>query len=149
MTFTSHMDAALAEARAAAQRGEVPVGAVLVGPGGAVVAAAGNRTANWATLRRMPKSSRSARPVRRLAQSVLSAMTYTSRWNLARCAPAPFPRPALHGLYYGADDPKSGGVAHGAQVFSHPQSHHVPEVYEGIGARDAEELLKSFFADKR
>ncbi|MFZ1727558.1 MAG: nucleoside deaminase, partial [Albidovulum sp.] len=52
-------------------------------------------------------------------------------------------------LYYGAADPKSGGVDHGARVFSHPQCHHVPEVYEGIGAGEAAELLKKFFAGRR
>ncbi|MCE8472495.1 nucleoside deaminase, partial [Rhodovulum sulfidophilum] len=52
-------------------------------------------------------------------------------------------------LYYGAADPKSGGVAHGAQVFRHPQSHHVPEIYDGIGASEAEALLRAFFAGRR
>ena len=52
-------------------------------------------------------------------------------------------------LYYGAADPKSGGVAVGARVFAHPQCHHVPEVYDGIGAVEAEALLKSFFAERR
>jgi cytidine deaminase len=52
-------------------------------------------------------------------------------------------------LYYGAADPKSGGVAVGARVFSHPQCHHAPEVYDGIGAAEAEALLKGFFAQKR
>ena len=52
-------------------------------------------------------------------------------------------------LYYGASDPKSGGVAVGARVFTHPQCHHVPEVYDGIGSAEAEALLKAFFAAKR
>ena len=52
-------------------------------------------------------------------------------------------------IYYGAADPKSCGVAQGPRVFSHPQCHHVPEVYDGIGARAAEELLKAFFAGLR
>ena len=52
-------------------------------------------------------------------------------------------------LYYGAADPKSGGVAHGARVFSHPQSHHVPEIYDGIAAAEAEALLKAFFRARR
>ena len=52
-------------------------------------------------------------------------------------------------LYYGASDPKSGGVAVGARVFTHPQCHHVPEVYDGIGAAEAEAMLKAFFAAKR
>ena len=52
-------------------------------------------------------------------------------------------------LYYGASDPKSGGVAQGARVFTHPQCHHVPDVFDGIGGTDAEALLKDFFAAKR
>ena len=52
-------------------------------------------------------------------------------------------------LYYGAADPKSGGVAHGARVFSHPQAHHAPEVVDGVGAQEAESILKDFFAARR
>jgi cytidine deaminase len=52
-------------------------------------------------------------------------------------------------VYYGAADPKSGGVAHGARVFAHPQCHHVPEVYDGIAAAESADLLKRFFAERR
>ena len=52
-------------------------------------------------------------------------------------------------LYYGADDPKSGGVAHGARVFNHAQAHHKPEVYPGMAEEDAAALLKAFFASRR
>ncbi len=52
-------------------------------------------------------------------------------------------------LYYGAADPKSGGVAQGPRVFAHPQCHHVPEVYDGIGGDEAGDLLRAFFAGKR
>ncbi len=52
-------------------------------------------------------------------------------------------------LYYGASDPKSGGVAQGARVYAHPQCHHVPEVYDGLAAPEAEMLLKEFFAARR
>ncbi len=52
-------------------------------------------------------------------------------------------------LYYGAADPKSGGVAQGARVFAHPQCHHAPEVYDGIAAEAAAALLRGFFADRR
>ena len=52
-------------------------------------------------------------------------------------------------LYYGADDSKSGGVAHGARVFTHPQAHHVPEVYDGVGAAAAAALLRDFFTHRR
>lgn len=52
-------------------------------------------------------------------------------------------------LYYGAADPKSGGVAHGARVFAHPQAHHQPEIYDGLAARESEALLRAFFAARR
>jgi len=52
-------------------------------------------------------------------------------------------------LYYGADDPKSGGVAHGARVFVHSQAHHAPDVYDGIAAEEAAALLRDFFAARR
>lgn len=52
-------------------------------------------------------------------------------------------------VYYGAADPKSGGIAQGPRIFSHPQCHHVPEVYDGISAPEAEALLKDFFAQRR
>lgn len=55
----------------------------------------------------------------------------------------------LRRVYYGAEDRKSGGVAHGARVFSHPQCHHVPEVYDGVSAAEAERLLVDFFAARR
>ena len=52
-------------------------------------------------------------------------------------------------LYFGAADPKSGGVLHGARVFEQPQTHHVPEIYDGICAQDSEDLLRAFFGAKR
>jgi tRNA(adenine34) deaminase len=52
-------------------------------------------------------------------------------------------------IYYGASDPKSGGVAHGARVFSHPQAHHKPEVYDGISGAACEQVLREFFALRR
>jgi tRNA(Arg) A34 adenosine deaminase TadA len=55
----------------------------------------------------------------------------------------------LKAVYFGASDPKSGGVLHGARVFAHPQAHHAPEVYDGISAAACEEVLTAFFAAKR
>ena len=52
-------------------------------------------------------------------------------------------------VYYGAADPKSGGIAQGPRIFAHPQCHHVPEVYDGIAAEEAAELLRLFFAERR
>jgi tRNA(adenine34) deaminase len=66
----------------------------------------------------------------------------------AMCAAA-ISHARIRRLYYGADDPKSGGVAHGARVFSHATCHHKPEVYSGIGAEQSAALLKDFFARRR
>lgn len=149
MTFTSHMDLALAEARAAAARGEVPVGAVVVAPGGAVVARAGNRTRELhdptahAELLALRAACAAAGSERLIGHDL-----YVTLEPCPMCAAAiGFSRIAR--LYYGAADPKSGGVEQGARVFAHPQCHHAPEVYGGIGARAAEELLRGFFALRR
>ena len=142
------MDAALVEARAAAERGEVPVGAVVV-LGERVLARAGNRTRELAD----PTAHAEMLAIR-------EACRVTGSERLAGCdlyvtlEPCPMCAAAISAarigrLYYGAADPKSGGVAVGARVFSHPQCHHVPEVYDGIGAGEAEALLKRFFADRR
>ncbi|MEL7258041.1 MAG: nucleoside deaminase [Pseudomonadota bacterium] len=149
MTFTSHMDIALEEARAAAARGEVPVGAVVADPKGRIVAQAGNRTrelcdatahAEILALRAACAAARSER---------LPGYTLTvSLEPCAMCAMA-IAHARIARLYYGASDPKSGGVEHGARIFTHPQTHHVPEVFEGIAAKEAEILLKTFFATRR
>ena len=139
------MDRALAEARAAGSRGEVPVGAVIVDPDGAVAAAAGNRTRELAD----PTAHAEMLALRAACAAAGSERLpghalYVTLEPCAMCAAAiGFAR--ISRLYYGAADPKSGGVAHGAQVFAHPQAHHVPEVYDGIGADDSESLLRSFF----
>lgn len=149
MSFTSHMDQALEEARAAARRGEVPVGAVLVSPTGRVVAAAGNRTrelsdptahAEILALR----AACAAAGSERLPGHVL----YVTLEPCAMCAAA-IAAARINRLCYGAPDPKSGGVAHGARVFTHPQSHHAPEVVDGIAGEEAAALLRDFFRDRR
>ncbi|MEP4036001.1 MULTISPECIES: nucleoside deaminase [unclassified Pseudophaeobacter] len=147
--FKSHMDAALAEARAAAARGEVPVGAVLVDPEGAIVARAGNRT------RELSDPTAHAE-ILVLRQACAAGKTerlqgfdlYVTLEPCAMCAAA-IAAARIRRVYYGASDPKSGGVAHGACVFSHPQAHHAPEVYEGIAEVDAAELLREFFSQRR
>jgi cytidine deaminase len=149
MEFVSHMQTALDEARAAADRGEVPVGAVVVGPDGQVVAQAGNRTRelNDPTAHAEMLAIRAA--CDKLGQERLTGHDlYVTLEPCPMCAAAiSFAR--IRRLYYGAGDPKSGGVAHGARVFAHPQCHHVPEIYDGIAAAQAEALLKDFFAEKR
>lgn len=149
MSFRSHMDMALAEARSAAGRGEVPVGAVVVGPGGEVVARAGNRTRemNDPTAHAEMLAIREA--AGRLGSERLPGCDlYVTLEPCPMCAAAiSFAR--IGRLYYGAADPKSGGVAQGPRVFSHPQAHHVPEVYDGIAGDEAAELLKGFFKGRR
>jgi tRNA(adenine34) deaminase len=148
MTFTSHMDAAMAEAIAAGDRGEVPVGAVIVGPQG-VVAKAGNRTRelNDPTAHAEVLTIRAA--CQALGQERLSGYDlYVTLEPCPMCAAA-ISNARIGRLYYGASDPKSGGVAQGPRVFSHAQCHHKPEVYDGIGAAASEALLRDFFAKKR
>jgi tRNA(adenine34) deaminase len=149
MTFRSHMDAALAEARAAAARGEVPVGAVLVSPDGRILAAAGNRTRELAD----PTAHAELLAIREAARAqgserLTGCDLYVTLEPCPMCAAA-IGQARIARLYYGAADPKSGGVAHGPRIFAHPQSHHVPEVYDGIGAEEAARLLRTFFAERR
>jgi len=147
--FLSHMDAALDEARAAAARGEVPVGAVVVGPDGRVIARAGNR------MRELTDPTAHAEML-----AIRAACAATGSERLPGCdlyvtlEPCPACAAAISAariarLYYGAPDPKSGGVAQGPRVFEHPQAHHKPEVYDGIGEAEAAALLKAFFAARR
>jgi tRNA(adenine34) deaminase len=147
--FVSHMEAALAEARAAGARGEVPVGAVIVAPGGQMVARAGNRTRELAD----PTAHAEMLAIRAACAAVGSERLvghdlYVTLEPCPMCAAAiGFAR--IGRLYYGAADPKSGGVAQGARVFAQPQCHHAPEVYDGIGAAQSEALLRDFFGQRR
>lgn len=149
MVFRSHMDAALIEARDAAARGEVPVGAVVVSSSGEIVARAGNRTRelNDPTAHAEVLAIREA--CRVLGQERLGGYDlYVTLEPCPMCAGAiSFAR--IRRLYFGADDPKSGGVTVGARVFAQPQCHHVPEVYDGLAANEAEALLRKFFAERR
>ncbi len=147
--FTTFMDQALEEARAAGARGEVPVGAVLVDAQGQVVARAGNRTRELSD----PSAHAEMLVIRQgCAAAGSERLTghdlYVTLEPCAMCA-AVIAAARIGRLYYGAADEKSGGVGQGARVFSHSQCHHVPEVYDGIGARESEGLLKAFFAGRR
>jgi len=142
------MEAALAEARAAALRGEVPVGAVLVRDGVAL-AAAGNRveelgdpTAHAEML--AIRAAAAALGDKRLAECDL----YVSLEPCAMCAAA-ISLARLRRLYFAAYDPKGGGVEHGARVFAHPTCHHRPEIYGGIRESEAGEILREFFRERR
>ena len=148
MDFRSFMHIALDEARAAADRGEVPVGAVIAGPNG-VVAQAGNRTRELHD----PTAHAEVLAIRAactsLGQERLAGYDlYVTLEPCPMCAAA-ISNARIGRLYYGAADPKSGGIAQGPRIFGHPQCHHVPEVYDGLDARASEDLLKSFFASKR
>ncbi len=149
MVFRSYMDIALIEARAAGDRGEVPVGAVLVDPQGRVVARDGNRTRELSD----PTAHAEVLVIRAACAATGSERLpghdlYVTLEPCAFCAGV-IAAARIARLYYGASDPKSGGVAHGARVFSHPQAHHAPEVYDGIGAAEAQELLEGFFRERR
>ncbi|MBD3662649.1 nucleoside deaminase [Sulfitobacter aestuariivivens] len=149
MTFRSYMDVALQEARAAGARGEVPVGAAIADATGTLVAKAGNRTRelNDPTAHAEVLAIRAACAAAGSERLVGHAL-YVTLEPCAMCAAA-ISAARIARLYYGAADPKSGGVAQGAKVFSHPQCHHVPEVFDGIAGAEAESLLKTFFAQKR
>lgn len=146
----AYMDLALAEAEKAAAAGEVPVGAVLVdGGSGVVLAAAHNRvdtdhdpTAHAEML--VIRSVAAARGEKRLASCDL----YVTLEPCPMCAQAiAFAR--LRRLYYGAADPKGGGVEHGPRIFTQPTCHHRPEVYGGFEERRAAALLQTFFQARR
>jgi tRNA(Arg) A34 adenosine deaminase TadA len=140
---------ALAEAEAAGARGEVPVGAVVVGADGAMLARAGNRMRELAD----PTAHAEMLAIRQACATVRSerldgADLYVTLEPCAMCAAAAsFAR--IRRLYFGAGDPKGGGVEHGPRIFSQPTCHHAPEVYGGIEETRAGELLRAFFARRR
>lgn len=150
MRFAPHMDVALAEARAAFARAETPVGAAVVDPAtGRVVAAAGNRTRelNDPTAHAEILAIRAACAA--LGSDRLTALDlYVTLEPCAMCAGA-ISAARIARLCYGAADPKSGGVDHGARVFIHPQTHHKPEVWSGIAERESSALMRAFFAERR
>jgi tRNA(Arg) A34 adenosine deaminase TadA len=143
------MALALAEARAAASRGEVPVGAVVLGPDGRVLAAAGNRveeladpTAHAELLALRAAAARRGEP--RLPDCDL----------VVTLEPCPMCAAAIslfrvRRLVFGAYDPKGGGVEHGPRVFAHPTCHHRPEIVGGVAEAEAAALLRDFFAARR
>ena len=149
MAFTSFMQIALKEARAAAQRGEVPVGAVVVSAEGQIVARAGNRMRETCD----PSAHAELLAIREacaeLGQERLSGHDlYVTLEPCAMCAGL-IAAARIRRLYYAAPDLKSGGVEHGARVFNHPQSHHKPEVYPNISEAESQQLLKEFFNNIR
>jgi tRNA(adenine34) deaminase len=148
MPQASFMDLAIAEAHAARAAGEVPVGCVVVRDG-TVIARAGNRTLRD----KDPTAHAEVLAIRQAAAAIgterlVDCDLHVTLEPCTMCAAAiSFAR--LRRLYYGAADPKGGGVDHGVRFFSSPTCHHRPEVYGGIGEGEATAMLKDFFGDLR
>jgi len=148
MTRPDFMGMALDEARLAAARGEVPVGAVL-SDGNTVVAKAGNRTRELGD----PTAHAEMLVIReaaaaRGAERLTGLDLYVTLEPCAMCAAAiSFAR--IRRLYFGASDDKGGAVVSGVRFYASPTCHHAPEIYAGIGETDAAELLRGFFRERR
>ena len=142
------MELALAEARDAAGRGEVPVGAVVVRDG-TVIARAGNRTLEL----RDPTAHAEILAIRMACEALgserlIGCDLHVTLEPCPMCAGAiSFAR--IRRLYFGASDPKGGAVESGVRLYAQPICHHVPEVYGGIGESDAAMLLRDFFRERR
>jgi tRNA(adenine34) deaminase len=146
--MASFMDQALEEARAARDRGEVPVGCVIV-HNGAVVARAGNRTlvAHDPTAHAEIVAIRAAGAALG-SERLVDCDLYVTLEPCTMCAAAiSFAR--IRRLYYGAADPKGGAVESGVRFFASPTCHHAPEVYSAVGETEAATLLKDFFKVRR
>ena len=143
------MDRALQQARLAAERGEVPIGAVIVGPDGVVLAEAGNRTeADRDPTAHAEMLAIRAAASRLGASRLIDCDLHVTLEPCPMCAQAiSFAR--IRRVYYGASDPKGGGIEHGPRIFSQPTCHHRPEVYPGIAEREAGEILREFFRERR
>lgn len=144
-----HMARALALAANAARAGEVPVGAVIVGADGAVLADAANatRVAHDPTAHAELLAIRAA-ATRVGADRLVGASLWVTLEPCAMCAGA-ISWARIARLYYAAPDPKSGAVVHGPRLFGQPTTHHAPEVYGGIGEAQSAALLRDFFAERR
>jgi len=148
VAMNSFMEMALQEARAAGERGEVPVGCVLVS-GGKVIARAGNRT----IADRDPTAHAEMIAIRHAAHRLGSERldgcdVYVTLEPCAMCAAAlSFAR--IRRLYYGASDPKGGAVENGVKFFASASCHHRPEIYGGLAEAAAGDLLKEFFKARR
>jgi len=148
--FTTYMDIALSEARLAAARGETPVGAVIIDPAdGSIVAKNGNRTRE----QHDPTAHAEVLVIReacknRGSERLPDLDLYVTLEPCPICA-ATISAARIARVYYGATDPKSGGIEQGPRIFSHPQCHHKPEVYAGINEAESAELLQGFFQQRR
>ena len=143
------MDRALVLAREAGDRGEVPVGAVVLGPGGEVLAEAGNRVESdhdasaHAEMLAMRAAARRLRSPRLVGCSLIVSLE-----PCPMCAAASV-HFRIDRIVFGAYDPKGGGVDHGPRVFDQPSCLHRPEIIGGVREREAAALLRSFFGARR
>ncbi|MDZ3832486.1 MAG: tRNA adenosine(34) deaminase TadA [Sphingopyxis sp.] len=142
------MRRALDLARIAAERGEVPVGAVVV-KDGKIIGEGHNRPRESHD----PTAHAEIVAIRAAAAALGNERLdgcdlYVTLEPCAMCAGA-IAHARIARLYYGADDPKGGAVAHGPGVFAQPTIHHRPEIYEGLGAAEAAALLRIFFLERR
>ncbi|WP_338665751.1 nucleoside deaminase [Pararoseomonas sp. SCSIO 73927] len=143
------MALALDEARAAADRGEVPVGAVVTDAAGRVLARAGNEVEA-----RHDPSAHAEMLALRAAAAGRGAKWLADTTLWVTLEPCPMCAQAssffrVRRVIFGAYDPKGGGVEHGARVLSAPSCHHVPEVVGGVREREAAALLRAFFLARR
>lgn len=142
------MDIALEEAKSAALRGEVPIGAVVVYEG-KIIARTGNRTRelNDVTAHAEILAIRIAGEALK-SERLIDCDLYVTLEPCAMCAAAiSFAR--IRRLYYGAADPKGGGVEFGPRFYTQPTCHHVPEIYTGFSEEKAQKILRDFFREKR
>lgn len=146
--FTSHMQDALAEAQKARDLGEVPVGAVIV-QNAQVISRAHNETRLRGDATAHAELIAIQRALAVLKTERLDGCDlYVTLEPCAMCAGA-IGHARIKRLYFGASDPKSGGVLTGARVFDHPQTHHRPDIYDGVDEDACAQLLTDFFAAKR
>jgi tRNA(Arg) A34 adenosine deaminase TadA len=143
------MNVALEEAAKALERGEVPIGAVIVDNSGNIVGCAGNET----RARLDPSAHAEVLAIRKACtvlktERLVDCDIYVTLEPCAMCA-ALIANARIRRIYFAAADPKSGGIQQGARIFDHKQTHHIPEIYSGIGDEKATKLLRNFFAKKR
>ncbi|MFL5256238.1 MAG: nucleoside deaminase [Rhodopila sp.] len=143
------MDEALAEARAAAARGEIPVGAVVIDPGGRIIARAGNRTEadHDASAHAELLALRAAASVQRNPRLPGCDLVVTLE-PCPMCAQA-ISLFRIRRLIFGAYDPKGGGIEHGPRIYDSSSCHHRPEVIGGVRETESAALLRDFFRERR